>query len=806
MKKRNLFLLSVASLLSLVSCDNNNESSSEPSLETPSSEVVKASHNISSNLPKNIQIDVLSEAKEGDTVTLTLTYDETRDTILVTKVLANNVECSSLGNKKYSFTMPNENVTISVESEAKASKYAITNGNAEHVEITDAPSSEEKGKTVTFGYKIKSGYVFKDVQVTSSGTTLEITDNKDGTYSFLMPKGDVIITINTKNRLYKINKDEDTSSFISLIVCNYTLDYVVTEDATSPTDENIWSHDSKAEYSRLVTVTLTSRDSLKPSGIIIPEMDNKEIALEEGKNVLSFIMPNKDITIKVKTVANTHPVNFTNSEHLTLSLFKKEGDTYTEINGVLSGEKDYLKVTASDASFKVASLTYTYTPATYGKDETVTLTDTNLVDGYYEITIPEIKDSTSISFVVTEKEGGKYTSYSFVGSYFGSVIEKGATDDVQWPTFKAISIDDSGYFTLDSKAYQIESASDTQKGIMTIKDESGHSFAMYFDGNSLLAVSSFTSNNLIGNSFYFAYRKTKDTPSYVRDMYRGYVDSLELDNKDYLTAFQLVKKGEASDFSDASIITRFVVDTRNDYFVFGNNIEFVLTEGSDSIDFAKAYQSYNILVDGQLRYALKQTGKYSPRRTLLDEYYGNYKVSSDAEETLILDGEGNATYNGVAGYTYTVNGTILTLSGNGKKIALTIDVTNKTYVFVKEETLENPVLGTKWSDNNKISFTDAYDTYNSCVISLEFTTSSKCHLSWVDEYYDDYGGGVEEYTIIEEDDYSYTATGNSIKISATRSNNPVSIELSLSSDGSKLVFENEPSGEAVKGQALTKAK
>lgn len=804
MKKRNIFLLSVASLLTLASCDNNNESSSESSLEILSSEVVKASHSISSNLPKNIQINVLSEAKEGDTVTLTLTYDE--NALLVTKVLANNVECSSLGNKKYSFTMPNENVTIIVESEAKASKYAITNGNAEHVEITDAPSSEEEGKTVTFGYKIKSGYVFKDVQVTSNGTALEITDNKDGTYSFQMPKGDVIITINTKNRLYKISKDEDSSPFISSIVCNYTLDYVVTEDATSPTDENIWSHDSKAEYSRLVTITLTSRDSLKPSGIIIPEMNNKEIALEKGKNVLSFIMPNKDITIKVKTVANTHPVKFTNSEHLTLSLFKKEGDTYTEINGVLSGEKNYLKVTASNASFKIASLTYTYTPANYGKEQNVTLTDDNLVDGYYEISIPEMRDGTSISFVVTEKEGGKYTSYSFVGSYFGSVIEKGATDEIQWPTFKAISIDDSGYFTLDSKAYQIESASDTQKGMMTIKDESGHSFAMYFDGNSLLAVSSFTSNNLIGNSFYFAYRKTEDTPNYVRDMYRGYVDSLELGNKDCLTAFQLVKKGEASDFSDASIITRFVVDTRNDYFVFGNNIEFVLTEGSDSINFAKAYQSYNILVDGQLKYALKQTGKYSPRRTLLDEYYGEYKVSSDAAKTtLILDGEGNATYNGVTGYTYTVNGNILTLSGNGKKVTLTIDVTNKTYVFVKEEALENPVLGTKWSDNSKVSFTDSYDGYNSCVISLEFTTSSKCHLSWVDEYYGDYGD-VEEYTIIEESDYSYIVNGNSIKISATRSNNPVSIELSLSSDGSKLVFENEPSGEAVKGQALTKAK
>ena len=76
----------------------------------------------------------------------------------------------------------------------------------------------------------------------------------------------------------------------------------------------------------------------------------------------------------------------------------------------------------------------------------------------------------------------------------------------------------------------------------------------------------------------------------------------------------------------------------------------------------------------------------------------------------------------------------------------------------------------------------------------------------IDEYYDDYGGGVEEYPIIEEGDYSYTAAGNSIKISASHSNNPVSIELTLSSDGSKLVFENNPYSEMVKGQALTKIK
>lgn len=802
MRKRILFLLSGASFLSLLSCVGKTEVPSDSSLESASSEVVKESHSISSDLPKGIQIDVLSEAKEGDVLTLTLIYDE--NAILVTKVLANNVECSSLGNKKYSFIMPNENVAIRVESEEKTNKYAISNGNAERVEI-DAPSAQEAGKTVTFGYKVKPGYVLKDVQVTSNGKAIEIKDNKDGTYSFLMPKGDVIIQVNTKNRLYKISKDEGTSSFISLIKCNYTLDYVVDEEATSPKDEDIWSHDSKAEYSRLVTVTLTSRESLKPSGIIIPEMDNKEIALEKGASVLSFVMPNKDITIKVKTVADTHPVKFINSEHLSLSLFKKEGDAYSEISNVLASEKNYLKVTASKDTFKVAKLTYTYTPASYGKDQTIALTDENLKDGYYEVTIPNMKEGTSLSFEVTEKEGGKYANYSFVGSYFGSVMEKGDAEEVQWPTDHAINIDDSGYFTMDSKTYQIESASGTQKGNLTIKDENGQTFAMYFDGNSLLADASFASNGIVGTSFYFAYRKSTDTPSYVRDMYRGYVDSVELDSKNWLTSFQLVKKGKADDFSDASIITRFVADTRNGYFVLGNNIEFVLTEGKDPINFSKAYQSYNILVDGELKYALKQTGKYSPKRSLLDQYYGNYKLSSDAETTLILDGEGNATYNGLAGYAYVVDGNTLTLSGNGKKITLTIDVAKKTYVFVKEETMENPLLGTKWSDNGEVSFTDDCDADNYCGISLEFTSSTLCHLSWIDEYYEEYGG-MEEYVIIEEDDYPYTVNGNSVKISATHSNNAVSIELTLSSDGNKLIFDNEPSNEKVKGKALTKAK
>ena len=111
MKKHNLFILSLSSLLVLVGCGegSSSSSSSKPDSETP----------------------------------------------IVTKT-----------DSEIESTESNESSVTTTQSEV--TKFAIHNGN-ENVTLTDINESAKEGDVITFGYKIKSGYEFKnEVKIVNS--------------------------------------------------------------------------------------------------------------------------------------------------------------------------------------------------------------------------------------------------------------------------------------------------------------------------------------------------------------------------------------------------------------------------------------------------------------------------------------------------------------------------------------------------------------------------------------------------------------------------------------------------------------
>lgn len=148
----------------------------------------------------------------------------------------------------------------------------------------------------------------------------------------------------------------------------------------------------------------------------------------------------------------------------------------------------------------------------------------------------------------------------------------------------------------------------------------------------------------------------------------------------------------------------------------------------------------------------------------------------------------------------------MVLKTSTKKVTVTVDVSALTYVVVSEETMSNPLVGTTFTDNGKVSYTldFGYDSYSyDCTINLHFKSEAMCTLSWSDA--DSYDYYADPEVLIEEDDYPYTVEGNKITINATtKSNNKATIELTLSEDGTKLTFMNDVSGDTVKGQYLTK--
>lgn len=821
MKKNKLIILSLGALLTLSACaggegptseetsSSSNVSSSlegsssnlPSSLESSSSSEEKTSYSIQVEQVANVTVNVASSAKEGDKVTLTLTYDETA--IEVKSVSANNVACEAKGNKTYSFVMPSENVTIRVVTENVIHRYQITNGNEEGVTLTDIDGEVEEGKEVTFGYKTKSGFELNGtVSIRSGSSSIDYTDNHDGTYSFVMPSSEVTITLGTRHRLYKINKDEATKSLISLIKCEFTLDYL-DEEATGPSYEDIWGHDNKAEYGRNVIVTLTSNVKEKATGIIVPEL-NLTLPLENNKNTVSFVMPNKDITIKVTSEANLHPLTLQNSDHITLTLFSKENGVYSPVNSVISQSVYYLKATLNSEDYKIREISYSYLP-NFGSEVNGKLETVNS-DGYYEINLEEVtlKDESGLTITVTEIQNGKFSEYSFLGTFIVTTIDKNNSAQ-SWPNTLRTVIDDSGLMKVGSDEYSITSATNKNKGeAVAVKADGTSSFKFYYDGDTLIADASLTNKDqAFTNEVFIGIRMPEEVKNdqyqYVLNYYEGFADRAKIDDDNYLSVFEFRKiVSDSKAYADTDLVKTIVIDGAKNMMFMGN-VSLSTAEGTKP--FTDSNTSYNVLVDGKVAYALKGTGKYDVKHIVLDEFYGDYSLSDSSEVTLSLDGEGGATYKGESGYKYTVNDNQVTLNGNGKKAVITIDVESKTYTVVSEEALTNELVGCTFTDAGKVSY-DYYDdesywpTTYVCTINLFFKNASVCSLSWSDD------GDV----IIPEGDYSYEKKGNDVTIHAlTRSNQNVDIELTLSTDGTQLKFKTDVSYEEVKGQYLTKS-
>lgn len=748
MKKHNLFILSLSSLLVLVGCGegSSSSSSSKPDSETP----------------------------------------------IVTKT-----------DSEIESTESNESSVTTTESEI--TKFAIHNGN-ENVTLTDINESAKEGDVITFGYRIKSGYEFKNEVkiVTSNNEEVAFTDNNDGTYTFTMPSSEITITLATRNRLYKISKDEETSRLISLIKCDYSEDYLSEESTTS--EEDIWMHNSKAEFSKTVKVYLTSNATLKPTGITLAELDNKVINLEEGSDFVSFVMPNKDVTIKVNTTRNTHPVAFNNSTHISLSLFSKVEGAYSQIDEVVAGDEVYLKATSSEEKYKIKEVSYSYTLNYGGEVVNNRFTESDLVDGYYKLAVPEIKDGTALSFTVTEVEAGKFAGYSFVGEYFGTTTEKGRAETAGWGTSYKLAIDESGLLTFGYGAtseslktyYLISVATNKDKGEAIASNDEGKKFKFYYDGTNIIADSSFNNEQeIFTSSLYIGFRSGKDTTSYVSEMYTGYYDSVSIDSTSHLTTFQLLKKeGE-----NVNLVYSLYVDSSKKEFV-RDGVTIEITEQSPTYKdrFNAQGASYNVLVNGVIKYRLKQTGKWDPARILLDSYTGEYKLEGETSASLILNGDGNGTYKGEV-CTYTASENSLVLKTSTKKVTVTVNVASLTYVVVSEETISNPLVGSTFTDNDNVSYDYYEDDYfypttYKCTVTLFFKDSSTCKLSWVDN-------GNE--TVIPEGEYPYSVEGKTITIKASLSYNAsIDVSLTLSDDGTKLTFNSNVNYEEVKGQYLTK--
>lgn len=173
-------------------------------------------------------IDVPDSAKEGDEVTVSVTLKENAEVEIVS-VKYNEEACEFVSEEgltsTYSFTMPSEDVSISVETAATV--FAISWEDNDIYTISGLSPKAKPGDVIEFNISV-TDLVYKIAQVTyGDGLTCKmegepvIEDPAEGpldyTFSFTMPENDVTINVTTEENMFRIYRTSPDHAAIKML-------------------------------------------------------------------------------------------------------------------------------------------------------------------------------------------------------------------------------------------------------------------------------------------------------------------------------------------------------------------------------------------------------------------------------------------------------------------------------------------------------------------------------------------------------------------------------------------------------------
>lgn len=496
-------------------------------------------------------------------------------------------------------------------------------------------------------------------------------------------------------------------------------------------------------------------------------------------------------TTSVSEVEKEHDVVFTNSENITLSLFKKDGENYNSINKVLSNETVYLKAeNASSDRIGIKELNLKYLDLN-NEEQNLDVLSQKKVDDYFEIKLGNIKKEEKIAFSITEQ--GLYHDYGFVGKYFSIPFESDSRS-LNIPTDKQFEIDEFGSFKFSNKKYQIKSSTDKKAGVVKAVSEDDKEIEFAFDGKSLITELDF-GGKLVCDSMLFSFKIDQESQDYLTDTTEKHylVDAFEVGGEYVMHDQKDSSKGgifivQINSKLKKEIYSTVVVDTKNNFYNLTNTkLEFA----DEDDDIESSNSTFKIVVENKTYVEIKGTGNYNPKHIILDNLKGEYHLASDLSKTLIINGDGTATYDGET-YNYTFENKTVTLKKGLRTDVIELDLENKTYTVTSSVTESPSYIGLTFTAEDRYEYEDGDDYYGgyfvtvTCSISIKFIDANTCEMSWneVDEY-------GEETCIDEGTKFSYTLENNIVKITFKFKNSTSkNIELEFSNDYSSMKMKS----------------
>ncbi len=338
----------------------------------------------------------LTVEKEGtDIVTVTAKNGDTDVALTEVQEAAQDEAAAQATTEKaktvYTFTMPDGDVTISVEKNAKTYAVKVADANKDTLKITSPEADLNKvtaGTTITVVATPKDGYT-----LTADGVVVTYGDNqtlkatpdteKANTYTFAMPAGDATVS----------------AAFEEVKKYNVTVADTV-ENGTVGVEQKT------AAAKDVVTVTVTPNTNFKYTDGSLKATytdggTKKEIndfkAVDGKENTYTFEMPAADVTVSAafeKIATETYTVTVTKGGDGKVTV---NGQETEKLEGLKSGDPVTLKIDPIDTDTlltKLAGVT-----VTSGKVEVST---TKVDENTYTFTMPDGDVNVNVQFTTVE--------------------------------------------------------------------------------------------------------------------------------------------------------------------------------------------------------------------------------------------------------------------------------------------------------------------------------------------------------------------------------------------------------------------
>lgn len=344
---------------------------------------------------KDDTVTLTVEKKGTDIVTVTAKNGDTDVALTEVQEAAQDEAAAQATTEKaktvYTFTMPDGDVTISVEKNAKTYAIKVADANKDTLKITSPEADLDKvtaGTTITVVATPKDGYT-----LTADGVVVTYGDNqtlkatpdteKANTYTFAMPAGDATVS----------------AAFEEVKKYNVTVAGTV-ENGT------VGVEPKTAAAKDVVTVTVTPNTNFKYTDGSLKATytdggTKKEIndfkAVDGKENTYTFEMPAADVTVSAafeKIATETYTVTVTKDGDGKVTVNEQETE---KLEGLKSGDTVTLKINPIDTDTLLTELAGV--TVTSGK---VDVSTTKVDENTYTFKMPDGDVNVSVQFTTVE--------------------------------------------------------------------------------------------------------------------------------------------------------------------------------------------------------------------------------------------------------------------------------------------------------------------------------------------------------------------------------------------------------------------